>query len=79
MLLSLMIFLITFFLQSAKNKLNKFNQLLIPIGVYAVVVLIDGIDHFIQFVRQELIPGNLLEGTNFIDGDNPANDPLDID
>ncbi|KAH9415485.1 hypothetical protein DERP_010341 [Dermatophagoides pteronyssinus] len=64
-------------LQHRLEKLNRFNQLLIPIGVIAVVVLIDGLDHLIQFIRNELIQANIIEGIHYIDGDNPANDLLE--
>lgn len=43
----------------------------------AVVVLIDGLDHLIQFIRNELIQANIIEGIHYIDGDNPANDLLE--
>ena len=62
------------FLSTNNNKLNISDQLFVPLGVYAVFVLIDGIDHLIEFVRHELINASILEGINFSDGDNPTND-----
>ncbi|XP_046912506.2 uncharacterized protein LOC124493474 [Dermatophagoides farinae] len=66
-------------LQNRLEKLNISDQLFVPLGVYAVFVLIDGIDHLIEFVRHELINASILEGINFSDGDNPTNDLLDVD
>lgn len=67
------------FLSTNNNKLNILDQLFVPLSVYAVFVLIDGLDHLIEFVRHELINASILEGINFSDGDNPTNDLLDVD
>lgn len=67
------------FLSTNNNKLNILDQLFVPLGVYAVFVLIDGLDRLIEFVRHELIAASILEGINFSDGDNPTNDLLDVD